>query len=389
MSNSPHYDELDRRLDAALDALAAEQTPSNNGEDEYMELLDAARLVRRLRKPDLPDEDFAGQLAARLQPLVSDKSQNGRTSDAAISSFVPVARRKNGGKWLLASLAAVLRVLGSGVIAGAIAGILAIGVGGRIAMRISGALYLREHPGAATITDSSGQTVGVVTLSGTIDLLSQAMFAGLLGGLLYIVIRQWLPSGRFTRPIATGGFILCTAGLLFIDPNNQDFTRIGIPWLNVAMFASFVTLFGMLVSPLSEWILKQASELAGARRSRFRHTASAILIYPAGLFGLMLVMMLALSTPILIGAAIFEFVLGHEDRLQLVAIMTVSVLIVMLPLLSVALNSVDSTVPAGGFRDQIRRHQAVLNRTGQIILIAASLAGAILLLYTTLVIVTA
>ncbi len=58
MSEHSRQDELERRLDAALDALAAEQTPPDDDDPSYMELVDTARIARRLRDPDLPDEGF-------------------------------------------------------------------------------------------------------------------------------------------------------------------------------------------------------------------------------------------------------------------------------------------------------------------------------------------
>jgi hypothetical protein len=384
MSEHSRQDELERRLDAALDALAAEQSPPEDDDPSYMELLDTARIVRQLRDPDLPGEDFAGLLAAQLQPLLSPESQNGRAADSDIRSFQATRTKRRRSTWLLGSLAALLRVLGAGVIAGALAGLLAIGVGARVAMRISGALFLREHPGVTTVTDSSGQTVGVVTLDGTIELLAQAMIAGLFGGLLYMVIRPWLPTGRRARTLTTGAFVLCTTGLAFIDRDNPDFSRLGIPWLNVLMFASFITLFGLLVSPLSEWLLKQSEP---TRRSHLGRAIRALSFYPAGALGLLLVIVVAMIVPIWIGEALVNFILGRGNRLELALIMVVSPLFIAVPLLSVASRQIADTAPVGSFQNQIGRRRQSFSRAGQLLLIVTSALGLVLLVYSTFVIV--
>ncbi len=386
MSEQIGRDDLDRMLDRALDAMAAEQAPPANGDEEYMDLVDTARIVRRLRRPQMPDDSFASQLAENLWPQIQEGSQNGRASIAEFESTRAVRTRSSRSRWLLASCAALLRVLGAGVIAGALAGLIAIGVGGRIAMRISGALYLRDHPGSTSVTDSSGQTVGVITLTGTIDFLTQGMFAGVLGGVTYVIVRQWLPAGHRARPLATGAFLLCATGIVFIDRSNPDFSRIGIPWLNVLMFSTFVALFGYLLALAAERLLAKSRPTPTRKPSRLRHALGAIIIYPAGLFGLLVLASMLLSVGVTSALGFIEVVIGSSNRLLLLAQAVLALLVFALPLLSVASRQDVDTVPAGSFRYRIHEHRDSFQHAGQLILLLASATGLCFLLYTIFVI---
>ena len=140
----------------------------------------------------------------------------------------------------------VLRTAGAAGVAGAVAGILVGGVGGRIAMRVSGALSDPLHVGVPT---AAGNRVGDITLGGTLALV---VFAGLLPGVIagaaYAATRPWLaPLGRWSG-VAFGFGLLAAIGPAVLEPFNFDFRRFGPPALNVAMFVLLFPLFGIAVA---------------------------------------------------------------------------------------------------------------------------------------------
>ncbi len=114
----------------------------------------------------------------------------------------------------------------------------------------------------------------------------------------------------------------------------------------------------------------------------------ALCFYPAGALGLLLVIVVAMTVPIWIGEALYNFVLGRGNRLELALIMFVSPLFIAVPLLSVASRQIADTAPVGSFQYQIGRRRQSFSRAGQLLLVATSALGLILLVYSTLVIVS-
>ncbi len=83
------------------------------------------------------------------------------------------------------------QTVGAAFSAGAIAGVLVLGLVGRLVMRTLGATSSHAQ---GRLTEA-GETVGEITSGGTIGFL---LFVGLLGGIVsaggYLIIRSWLPT---------------------------------------------------------------------------------------------------------------------------------------------------------------------------------------------------
>ena len=118
------------------------------------------------------------------------------------------------------------------VIAAAVSGLLVIGPGGRLVMRL---LAVTAGDGAQGAVTEADEIVGRVTVAGTIGFV---LFVGLFGGLLLAglwgALRKWLPPRRLGA---------LTVGLLFavtmatrldpLRPENRDFRIVGPGWLSV------------------------------------------------------------------------------------------------------------------------------------------------------------
>jgi hypothetical protein len=127
------------------------------------------------------------------------------------------------------------------------AGLLVLGPGGRLAMRLLAVTAGRGAQGRITEAD---EVVGKITLDGTLGIV---VFVGLLGGVasgvLYLLIRRWLPSGRMGG--LAYGLLLLALFASRLDPlrkDNPDFDLVGPGWLAIVAFAALVVVHGMAVA---------------------------------------------------------------------------------------------------------------------------------------------
>lgn len=380
MNDEQRQDELDRKLDAALDALNAGQPPTLDTANEELEvLLDTARLARRLREPEWPADGFVGVLAESLATELVRSPSNGTVTEfeRIPPQELHVVRPRRRRATLLALLAALLRTLGSAVVAGAFAGAIAGGIGGRIAMRVSGALYAREHPGEAAVTQSSNTPVGEISLSGTMDLLIEGLGSGALAAVLYIIVRRWLPGSPRWHGLAFGVVGLLIAGVSSINAGNSDFQRIGNPLLNVAMFVAIFVLYGVLLVPLLER-LERFSRRTRRGFSLGRVLALGVLL--AGVVALLQVtgvlLAFTVTAPILIvevinGDATLGYLLVAVILIALVALLWLTVLT------APALRASSSALPRRAAA-LVTQRQDTLLRLGQAIFVAGVAGGALL-----------
>jgi hypothetical protein len=72
----------------------------------------------------------------------------------------------------------------------------------------------------------------------------QGLFGGIIAGVLWVVVREWLPSGPVLRA-GVGGVVAALLGsFLVVSPENRDFGLLEPAGLHVAMFAGIVGLTG-------------------------------------------------------------------------------------------------------------------------------------------------
>lgn len=148
------------------------------------------------------------------------------------------------------------RRLGLSVLAGAIAGFLAGGVGGRLFMSLLAAL----NPEAAGVQSDDDFTMGQVTLQGTLNLLAVCTGLGVIGGILWFVIRGLRFGPRWWRlasmPIGVG----IVAGAQMVHSDGVDFTLLGPPVLAIGLTVAAPTGAALIVSALGDrWIGSEAT----------------------------------------------------------------------------------------------------------------------------------
>jgi hypothetical protein len=347
--------DLDKRLDEAINALNDERAPILfEGDDpDLVELIDTARIVRHLREPAEPDDDFPDRLVAAVATRAVTHDNTALVPDGRVEmARQPVVLPRGRSRVLLAQLAAVLRVIGVCVLAGMLAGALVGGLGGRAAMRVSGELYEREHPGQMAVTESSGEPVGQISFGGTLSLIVEVtVFFGLPCGLLYLLVAPWLPGTRHARGLVFAGVLLAIGGAAVIDSDNQDFQRLGSPLLNLVMFAALILSCGGVIVFLADW-LDRATRVGG--ELRVRRTGATVIrmaTMGAGAGGVLAGMMLSA----LFAVSALRAIITRDTPSMSVAVLSLT-LFVALPLarLAVALPNRGIAARLGG-QARVRR----------------------------------
>ena len=142
-----------------------------------------------------------------------------------------------------------LRTLASVLAAGFTAGVLVVGFGGRLAMRVLAATSGTDAQGRFT---DAGERVGEITLGGSIGFF---VFAGLLiplaSSLVYIPLRRILPRTAWISGSLFGLLLLATFGVSDpLSPDNVDFVILSPTWLAVTLVCLTALLFGVTFSAI-------------------------------------------------------------------------------------------------------------------------------------------
>jgi hypothetical protein len=219
-----------------------------------------------------------------------------------------------------------LRYVTLAVVSGLGAGILMAGAGGRLVMRL---LAVTAGDAAQGRTTEADEIVGQISAHGTIGfVVFTGLFFGLATGVLYLLVRRWLPGGRLGG-LAFGTLLLLGAATR-IDPlraENPDFDIVGPGWLAVVVFSALVLAHGMLVAALAGRYSRVLPQASSRLRSLVAYTPLVLLIpvFPIALFlALVGIVAVALSrlSPLVEGLRSRNFTVA--GRVVLTAIVLVS-----------------------------------------------------------------
>ena len=152
---------------------------------------------------------------------------------------------------------AVLRRIAAVGLAGAIAGLLVAGLGGRLVMRIAAAL----NPQATGLRTEADEIVGVVSLNGTLALMVFGGLAfGLLAAIVWSVVGPWLPARGPRRLVAAGLTAVPFGAPFLVRPGNTDFAILGSDSAIVALLLGLIALVGVAVAWLGDRLLRALPE---------------------------------------------------------------------------------------------------------------------------------
>lgn len=201
-----------------------------------------------------------------------------------------------------ADLENALRTVAAGSAAGALLGVLVGGVGGRSAM----ALLAAQNPEDTGRISDDGFRIGQFTVGGTIQLLAASLQLGLLGALIYLVLRRLAIGPRWLRvaSLTAGGAVVFEAALL--NPDGVDFTILDPDWLPVVLFIMIPATFVLLLSLLAEHWLAPDSWFATAP---LRRVGAVLLVWiPTG------PLLVLLAAALGVGVIWRRLVIGFPER---------------------------------------------------------------------------
>ncbi len=150
--------------------------------------------------------------------------------------------------------------LGAGVTGGFVCGLLFGGIGGRLAMLV---LRLTSDTTLRGAKTDDGFTIGVFSTQ-TLFLLGVTSALGVLGGLVYLVVRGWFPPRWRVAAMAVFFGVVGAAGV--IGPDGIDFTLLSPLPLAIAMFAAISVGYGITMPLVVERLLREDSWI---RRTRW------------------------------------------------------------------------------------------------------------------------
>jgi hypothetical protein len=143
------------------------------------------------------------------------------------------------------------RMLGVGVLAGALAGLLVGGIGGRLFMFVLAQLNPEED---GVLTDD-GFEMGQFTASGTLNLLVVTTVIGVFGGLVFLALRGLRFGPAWFRVLSMPVGATMVVGSMLVHSDGADFSLLQPWWLAVGMTLAVPFLYTLLVAALADrWL---------------------------------------------------------------------------------------------------------------------------------------
>ena len=186
-------------------------------------------------------------------------------------------------EWRVRIHAAVMTV-GAAIAAGAVSGVLVLGIVGRLVMRILAA----TSSDAQGLLTEAGEAIGEITSGGTIGFL---IFVGLGGGVIsafgYLVIRPWLPARAGQAGLLFAVLAIGTLGVGdAFSPDNVDFDILTPRWLAVVLVVATGFLFGTTFTALAARFERVAQ--SKSRMGRWFYPLLALSLVPPLIVGTVL-----------------------------------------------------------------------------------------------------
>lgn len=137
------------------------------------------------------------------------------------------------------------RTISSGALGGVIAGLLLLGPGFRLAMRVVAILEPTRAP--------------EFTIGGTLFIV--VFIGGMFGGIIAVgaaLVRRGL---GVSGPLTAGLMTVTIMGILLVDSElRSEFVDLGAgPWLNIPMFGAVVVLYGLAANRVGDMVEKKGS----------------------------------------------------------------------------------------------------------------------------------
>jgi hypothetical protein len=141
-------------------------------------------------------------------------------------------------------------------LASVIAGLVVLGVGGRLVMLASRLI----HPDAVGRFTENGNRIGEFTVDGTIELIVfGGLGSGVAAGVVWVLVKEWIP--RYPVPVGLGSVAI--GGFLLVEADNTDFAILGDPRVDLVLLLGLIFVFGVVLFWLDRWLDRRLPEVGG------------------------------------------------------------------------------------------------------------------------------
>jgi hypothetical protein len=141
--------------------------------------------------------------------------------------------------------AEIVREIAIGGLACLVGGLLIVGLGGRLFMRIAALI----DPSSVGSLTSNGNRIGDITVGGTLGFV---VFFGLgfgaYGAVLWVAVSQWIPGRGASRALGSGAIAVGLASFFVVRPDERDFRVLEPPGASVAILIAIVAVLGAVIA---------------------------------------------------------------------------------------------------------------------------------------------
>jgi hypothetical protein len=154
----------------------------------------------------------------------------------------------------------ILRDIARGGITGLIVGLVGVGIGGRIVMRLA-TLLVPESVGAFT---ENGNRIGSITLDGSVGLVILGIFLGAGVAAIWVVVSPWIPGTGIRRALWAMPIAVGLGGSALIDGGNPDFFILQHDARVVAVLIALIAVIGLLFALVDDALDRRLPPARGA-----------------------------------------------------------------------------------------------------------------------------
>ena len=149
------------------------------------------------------------------------------------------------------AVVSVLRDISRGALAGLFVGILVLGPGGRIVMRLAALV----DPTSAGRHTENGNRIGDITLEGTAVLI---IFGGLVVGaaasVVWVAIQEWIPGRQWVRALLAMPIAVALTSFQLVRPENHDFQIMAPIGPILVLLLAIVATAGFAFAVVDDWL---------------------------------------------------------------------------------------------------------------------------------------
>jgi hypothetical protein len=149
------------------------------------------------------------------------------------------------------AVVSVLRDISRSALAGLIVGVVVLGLGGRIVMRLAALV----DPSSVGRRTENGNLIGDITLEGTaVLIIFGGMLVGAAASVVWIAIQEWIPGRPSARAVLAMPIAVALTGFQLVRPENHDFRILGPVGPILVLLLALVAIAGFAFAVVDRWL---------------------------------------------------------------------------------------------------------------------------------------